>query len=231
MAEAQVIPFPADERLGSERSDLVTQATEMTVVDQASADRAGALIGDIRALRKRVAETFDPIVTAAHQAHKTAVAKRTEHDSPLATAENLLKGRIGLWTEAEQRRRREAQAAAAAEQRRLDEEQRLAEAVALEAAGETEAAEQVLATPTPLPPPTVAAARPKVAGVSVRPIWNVEVTDLAALVAAIAAGEYATSFVTPALTAIKKHVDATAGERIPPGVRAWQTQGVAGRGR
>jgi hypothetical protein len=231
MAEAQVIQFPADERIGSERSDLVTQAVALAVIDQESADHAGKVISAIRSLRKRVAETFDPIVEAAHKAHRMAIAKRTEHDGPLANAEVLLKSRIGEWGALEERKRREEAARLAAEARRRDEEQRLAEAEALEAAGENEAADRALEAP-PLPPPAPAATiKPKVAGVSMRQVWHVEVSDLGALVKAIAEGKAALACIRADEGAIKKLVDATAGQTVPPGVRAWQAPAVAARGR
>lgn len=225
--------IPADQELGTRRADLATRATALQVVDQASADSAGQLIQDIRGLRKQVAETFDDLIRSAHRHHQDLIARKRKHDDPLAQLETALKTRIGSWTAAVEQRRREEAAAAAAEARRREEDARLAEAAALEAAGEPEAAEQVLEAPSAVPPASAAPVKPKVAGVSTRMVWNVEVTDLRALVRAIASGHLAAriAFVSANETAIKKYIDATAGESIPPGVRAWQTPAVSARGR
>lgn len=225
------VEIPQDQEIGAARGDLVAQAAQLVVTDQATANEAGRLVTLIRELRARVAETFGPIVAAAHAAHRTACEKRAEHDDPLLRAERALKDRIGAWTLAEQRRRREEEARAAAEARKRDEEARLAEAVALEQAGEPEAAQQALEAPAMAPPPPAAPVKPKVAGVSVREVWVVEVKNLLELVQAVAAGEAPLSFVAAVETAITKYVTATDGQKIPAGCVARKAPVTSARGR
>jgi hypothetical protein len=221
--------LPPDDQIGSQRSDLVAQAALLIVTDQASADRAGKLVTEIRALLAEVKATFDPVCDAAHTAHKVACGKRAEHADPLLRAERALKDRVGTWALSEERKRREEAARQAAEARKRDEEARLAEAQALADAGEPEEAERVLVDETLVAPPAPVAPM-KVAGVSVRPVWKAEVTNLRELLEEIVAGRAPITFVEPAAGAIQKHTAATDGKAVPKGVRAWQENAVAARG-
>ena len=208
------------------------QARALKVVDTATYTEAGEMLRGIKALRNEIAESCDPVISAAHKAHKVAVEQKKTLEAPLVTAETVLKGAMGRYVESEQRKAREEAARLAAEQRRIDEERRLAEAVDLEAAGEMEAAAKLIEEPVvSLPPPVVRSAVPKLAGVSTRDVWRFEVTDLAALVKAVAEGRASIGLLAANETAIGGMVRSLKGAAAIPGVRVWEETGIAASGR
>lgn len=207
------------------------KAQAATVVDTTSYQAAANLLLDIKGLRAEIQATFGPIVQKAHAAHKEAVAQRTRHEEPLKEAEKLIKARMGTWQRAEEQRAREEAARLAAVARKHDEEARLREAEALEAAGEAEAAERVLDEPAPAPPPPPPTRVPQVKGIAGRDIWRFEVTDLMALVKAVAAGSVPLAAVEASTKALGQQARSLQKEMRWPGVRVWSERSIAAGGR
>lgn len=207
------------------------KAQSVTVVDTGSYKSAANLLLDIKGLRAEIEATFGPIVQKAHAAHKEAVGQRKRHEEPLQAAEKLIKARMGTWQRAEEQRQREQAALLAAEALARDEEARLREAEALEAAGETEAAERVLDEPTPAPPPPPPTRVPKVSGIAGRDVWKAEVTDLMALVQAVAAGKVPLAAVEANTKTIGQQARSLMAEMKWPGVRVWPERVIAAGGR
>ena len=52
-------------------------------------------------LRAKIAETFDPIISKAHAAHKEAVGQKKKHDDPLEQAQRIIKGKMIVWAKKE----------------------------------------------------------------------------------------------------------------------------------
>lgn len=161
---------------------VVTQANAIIITDQDTYEGAGAFLTDVlKPARREIAETFGPIVTAAHATHKAAITQRKRHEDPLIDAERIVKAAMGAYL-TEQRR-----VAAAAEAERMKaareeaEAATLAEAARLEEAGHTEAAEEMITAPVvPIvstPPP----AAPKAAGVSARMVTKYRIINAAAI--------------------------------------------------
>lgn len=153
------------------------RARALEIVDQPTYARAGEMLTGIKSLRAEIAEACNPVVEAAHRAHAAACKQKRDLEAPLVEAENALKGSMSLYLAAEDRKRREAEALLAAEAKRIEEEQQMREALALEAAGETEAAEAVIAAP--IVAPAIVLPRPMAAGVAVRKVWKHRVVNAA----------------------------------------------------
>jgi hypothetical protein len=138
---------------------------------------AAGFLKEIKACRKRIADVFGPIVKAAHEAHKRAKAAQTEADDPLDQAEGLIKGAMVSYDtrQAEVASQRQIEAEAAA--RRAEEQRVIDQAVALEQAGEVEAAQELIAAPVVAPVVMVESATPTVEGISIRAVWQFQVTD------------------------------------------------------
>lgn len=192
---------------------------------------------EIKRRRARIAELMNPICDAAYKTWKTAVAKRESLDAPFAEADKAYSRAQGAYDQEQARLRREAEEATRRERERLEaverarvaaeearlrkeeDDRRLAEAAEAEAAGDTEAAERILAAPveTPVvaprpifvPPPAVQA--PKAAGVSFRDNWDFEIVD-----AALIPREY----LVPDETKLRGVVRALKHQTRIPGVRA-----------
>ncbi len=208
------------------------RANALTISDARTCEAAAELLRDIKTLRDEIAASTDPVIEAAHRAHKAALAQRKQLEAPLLAAEITIKGRLSAYVTEQERLRRIAEAEAAAAARKLEEDRRLAEAEALAAAGEAEEAERVLDEPMPAPPPpAVARAVPRTEGVATRETWSAEVTDLAALVRAIAEGKAPLPLVLPNLPALNSQAKSLRGAMAIPGVRAVCRRDVAVRGR
>jgi colicin import membrane protein len=192
---------------------------------------AGNLLVGIKGLRKEIEDHHRPVIAAAFAAHKAATAAKKKLDDPLDEAERTIKRSMSAYHDAQERRRREEQARLEAEARRQEEERRLAEAQALEAEGRHGEAKAVIEEPiiapvAPAPPPV-----PKVAGVSMRETWSAEVTDLAALVRAVADGKAPAGLVQANQSALDQLARALKATMAVPGVTVRRQTGVAAGSR
>ena len=123
-----------------ETTDITTRATEMVISDQPQYKDAADFLLGVKSLQKKIKETFDPIVDAAHRAHKEATTKRKEHLEPVLMAEGLIKGKMVTYTseqerlrkEREDKLRRQAEAEEARKRKALEEQARRQEEKAAE---------------------------------------------------------------------------------------------------
>lgn len=208
----------------------------LTVPDQARAlhidsqDQYAAacqfLLG-IKALRQEIADTFQPHITRAHEAHKALLKEKSDAEAPLADAERIAKSALVVYDQAQERIRRAEQERLQLEMRRQEEERRLSEAVAAAADGDTDAADAMLDEPVYVPTVAVAPSTPKVAGISYRETWASRVTDLGALVAYVAAHPAASNWVLPNMPALHMQARSLKGQLGIPGVEAVCTRDVA----
>lgn len=208
----QSITLPAMPDTRAEQAygvELRQQADAVSIVDSATFAQAADLLKNVNMLRKRIEEHYEPIKSAAHAAHKAAVAACNEHLKPVSEVEQVLKRKCGEWqrveaeriaklrAEEEERQRAEAAELAKkeAEARKLLEDQRIALAEKLQASGQTEKAQAALAAPVVVPDwmkPAPSAPReivtaPKVDGVGLSLKWKASITDKLALVKHVAA--------------------------------------------
>ena len=170
--------------ISSEALTYPAKAQEIKVYDQVSLDTANAFLRGIKGLLSRIANTFDPIIKQAHEAHKQAIDKRKEHEEPLLQSERIIKAEMGRYLteqarirqEAEERARREA---AEAERKRLAAMQA---AIDAENAGKSEEAEKHLEEAVAIEPPKPAIPEPvKVQGTFLRKETKWRVVDLNAV--------------------------------------------------
>lgn len=250
------LAVPEAPALNQQGGELARAVAALAVVDDPTFTQAGEWLRTIKGYLGRVAEVFDPIVDAAHRAHKVAVEQRKGLLTHALDAERTLKARMALYEQEQERKRREAEAAAArerarleaeerarvaAEQRRLQaeaEEQRLVEAVKAEQAGDKDAAERLVAAPVevapvvPKPvfvPPVVAVQAPRVEGVSFRDEWSAEVVDLSALVKAVAGGTVPLTVIKADQVALNGLARSLREAMSIPGVKAVSRRVVAAR--
>lgn len=204
------------------------RARAIVVSDDKALMFADDFLADIKALRREVDDTFDPIVKAAHEAHKTAVAQKRRHETPLAEAESIIKASILSYQQEVRRREAEDRRRLEAEARAREEERRLQEALDLEAAGDSAAAEEVIAAPVePVFVAPIRPAAPKIAA-QIRTTWSAEVTDLHALVKFVAANPGFVHLLDANMPSLNQYVRQVREACNIPGVRAKQTEVVAG---
>lgn len=183
------------------------------------------------------------------QLHKSADAERDaqkrphleagrEIDSAYRPALDNFTRAVGVVDEAIKTYQRAERERAAAEERRLaaeaDAARKALEAQAKKAdrRGDEDTA-QALRTEADFvaPPLVVTRFRPRESGLQLRERWDFEVTDLAALVGAVAAGRAPLALLMPDTSVIRGQVNSLKGSTNIPGVRVWRDDIVAtGRG-
>jgi len=221
---AQVIPYV---ELEEKTAAWPVRAEALELVDQVALELAAALLHDVKALRTEIAESCDPVIKAAHAAHKAAVSQRNQLEAPLVEAERILKRKVGAYTLAQERIAREA--AAIEEATRREAERKAAEeARELEAMGEPEMADAVRETAEEAPP-AQAPPPPRAAGISSRDVWKAEVTNFGELVLAVARGDVPIAVLKVDTTVLGQQARSLKRELRWPGVRVWNDKGVAVR--
>jgi hypothetical protein len=177
---------------------LPEKAKSVQIVDQISYEKATEIIKSISAMKKSIEEHYAPMKKKAFETHKTIVAEENKYLKPLAEADLIIRSAANKYL-AEQEALRQAEIKRQqAEQRKLEEDERLARAAEAEAAGKTEVeVNQILETETPLPPPVVKPTIKQPDRVFTRQTWRAEVVDLKQLCAAIGKGLISTEAVLP----------------------------------
>lgn len=203
------------------------RAKALRIVDADTYQAACEFLKGIKALRTEIAETFEPHIKRAHESHRALLKEKSDAEAPLADAERIAKSALVTYDQQQERIRRAEQARIQAEVQRQEEERRLAEAVALEAAGDVEEAEALFEEPIDVPTIAVAPTTPKVSGISFRETWGAEVTNLAALVQYVAANPMFSALLLANMPALNAQARSLKGELRIPGVKAICTRDVA----
>ena len=224
-----IVPEP----LEKQSTDLVSQANQVQPITTAEHYESAVNIGKaLRSMKKGVEDFFNPIKSKAYASWKEICATENKLLNPLKVAQDGLDRKIGSYLQAQeqerQRREQEArEAALKAEQDRL-----LAEASHLSQTGQQEEAEQVLeqAVKVEAPPVVMPSSVPKIAGASQRTGWKFEVTDLQALVKAVAEGKVPIGAIKADEVFLGQMARAMKANMKWPGVRVYSEQSVAMRG-
>lgn len=144
------------------------KAAELKITSAETYVLAAELGKTIKGWEKEIKAIHDPICDERHRLHKEATNRRGKYLTALAAAESRIKDAMRKWDEEQERIRLAEERRIQEEVRKREEEARLAEAVHLESAGETEAADSLLEEPIQAPTVVLPKATPKVSGVSGR---------------------------------------------------------------
>ena len=225
--------------LESQGTGLVVQARALAVTDQPSFEAAAAMLRTVKAYLARVAAVLEPIIRAAHAAHKVAVDQKKALEAPALKAEAALKNSMAAYEQEVERQRREAEAQARREREWLEaeakaksEEAALAAALGKEAEGDHEGAQAVaVAAPEPVATfvPPVAVETPKAEGISFRSVYRVEVWDFRALVKAVASNGLPLAVLKPDQSALDGYARSMKGAVEIPGCRVVAERVVSAR--
>jgi len=165
------------------------KAGEIKIVDQTSYNVAAQTLKEIADIEKKIKEHHEPIKTAAHSAHKAAVAAEKKFLDPLNEAKVIIKKSISVWEQEQARIRSEIERKAREEAQKKEEEERLKRATEAEDAGKPEEEiNKILDTPEPIKPIVTMPTFQRAEGVGTRETWKAEVTDLKLLAQAVATG-------------------------------------------
>jgi len=249
---------PAEQSLARTSTDLVSRAKAFQISNPGHFQLAGEMLQTLKAQKARIVEFFEADIARAHAAWKGLTTKRAGFVDPLDEAIATLSARYGTFAKeardaAERERKRLEREAQEREQARLREEaDRLAaEAKAKEEAAlmaptrsdalalETEAAEltttaaevrqEAATVQAPVLPSRPTVTPPK--GTSVKANWSHEVTDLMALVKAVAAGTVSIQAISANDTYLRQRAKADKDTVRIPGVRFYDAITVSHRSK
>jgi len=170
------------QELEKESKDLIVQAQGMIITNQEQYETSADFLQTVKAMQKKIKESFNIIIEKAHRAHKEAVAQRDKHLQPLKEAESIVKKGMITYTEEQNRKAQEEQqrlqalADKEAELQRKRLEARITNAVAKgkeEKAEELRLQQEQIEAIAPVVTPQVET--PK--GVSYSTRWSAEVID------------------------------------------------------
>ena len=176
--------------LRNEYSAVVVASKKVTVIETAEQAEEATKFGRLLQTAVKETETFFKGVKSQIDDIKKPVLQAEKDDSgPYNTEKSRLGGLLTAYQATERRKREEEERIAREAAEEQAREEALQRAIDLAAAGEDEAAEAVLEEPIVAAPVIIAASAPKPTGSVARKNYDIEITDLKALVAAVVAGQ------------------------------------------
>jgi len=166
---------------------LKAEADSFQITNQESYNLANEFGRRIKQGMRTIDAYCDPVIDAAHKAHKAACDQKRALYAPFEAAKIIVDQKQIMWWRAEQERVAEERRKAEDKAHKKAEDERLQQAQELQDAGMTEAAEDALKQPIVTEKVTIAEPE-KAGGESYRETWKAEVMDLMALVKAVAQG-------------------------------------------
>jgi len=213
---------------------IVEQAQSVRVTNQETLEQANDILGAIKKMHKEVVAEFDPKVKAAHAAHKAAVAHMKKYTTPLEAAEKAIKCDMQRYvTEQEEKESKERERA----QREAEEKERkrIADLEAKEQkareSGDEAKAEKLAAKKEDVSyaPKTVAPKVNKVDGLSFKEVWTADVTDMRALIKAVADGIAPIAILEVNKSNLSRHAKLVQNTQDIPGVKIYCKKEIAKR--
>ena len=153
------------------------QAKQINIKTMDDYVRAGEIMLTIKAIRKKITDTFKPIKQKMDAAKQEVLDQERAADAPLKEAESWLSPQIITWNREQERIRQEEEARLRVIARKEEEERQLQEAILAEQSGQKEEAEAIISAPVQAAPVVVPKAVPKVAGMSIRDNWKFRITN------------------------------------------------------
>lgn len=222
------------ERELKEQALTVTERAKLVkIVDQSTYDAATSLLlNDIIPFRKKWHSYWETLRVPAYAAYQGIMSKFKEGDAPAEAAERQVKTEIRRWDDEQQRLQQELQRRAQAEAERTAEEERLRAAIVAEEAGATdEEVQTIVSAPVAVVAAPVEPTYVKTSGVSKRDNWKAKVTDLHALVKAVAKDKSLLSYLEPNDSALNARAKADRQTLNIPGVVVYNDSIISGRAR
>lgn len=179
-------PIPVGaEGLLSEVSALEARCASLMIVTSDDHDAACELERQLDKWLKKAKTVTQKAVDDGLAAHRSALEVQRFFCNPAEAGKRLLRPKIGAWRDEQRRLEAEGARELRLAQLKIEEEQRLQRAIALEAKGQARAAEAVLSAPPPAP---IAIPQQKIAtgGVAPSKRWSAAVTNFSALIAWVA---------------------------------------------
>ena len=209
------------EKIETKALTIIDQANVISITNNKTYLNAGDLWKSIKNMKEEVDAVFLPIISATNKAHKEALAQKAKIYYPLDIAGREVKASMIAYDEEQEQLRRGKEIELRKKAMRIEEEARLQAAIQAEKAGQKEAAEQILETPT-VEPVVVVPKEPKIAGGPIyRRIWKAEVISFETLVKAVADGKVNINALSPNQTFLNAQARSLKNTFSFPGVRPF----------
>jgi hypothetical protein len=213
---------------------LADEARALAIVDQQSLDLAGERLNGVADLRRKIQAHHAPMKKSTYDAWQVAIKTEKVLLDPVEEAEKIYKKKIGTYTQEQERLLAELRARAEAEARRIAEEEREREIEQAEAEGaDLDEITAMASAPLSVAPPVVEPSFRQAKGISTAANWKGEVTNLLALVKAVADGKLnlSVNLLQVNEKALNQLARYTRGSLVVPGVRFYDDRGVRTTGR
>ena len=219
----QALTVPEIEPLQRDHALLLNEAQQIiALTDAPTYERAAICKRGLVARRIFIEDFFKPIKQAIDATKRIVLDRERLVAAPVKEQEDRIGVLLVDYDDAQERQRQLAQ-------KKIEEDARLAEAEHYQAMGDPAAAEDAL-NGRGLVQPIVPSSVPKVAGISYRETYTGDVTDLQALVKAVAGGKAPLAYLQVnqvALNAAARSLRESLN--LIPGVRAICTKAAIGR--
>jgi len=207
----EIVSNEKKQELEKQSNSLIEKVEALTIADEKSNISATLFLKDIKSMRVSINETFKPAVSSAKKAYDEARNLRDNFLKPVENSERIIRQKIGIWVQAENRRLAEiAEVEAKAREKEIKKAEKKAEKTG---------------APVVLPPVTTPT-QTKVSapvGISHTTRWSAEVTDIVALCKAIASGKVIPELVLPNMPALNKLAQVSKENLKIAGVKAVST--------
>lgn len=233
---------PAEQKIREEGEAFIANANALAIINADSYTNAVEFGKAIKRSINDVETYFDPLIVPQRASLQALYDRKNSHIHPREAAVEIVKRKAIEWQRAERDRLAEEQRQRDALQRSLDEERRLAEAIALEAEGDDAGAAEVLdEVPPPSFTPVPVRPTPKVAGAAATKRWTFdeEAVDIAGVIKHIAGVPQDQKLAHPELACILKLNTKAIQQLITPqrehfnvpGIHAYEADGLSLSGR
>ena len=211
------------ERSAKEEQAMTLAEKVQALVIASNEDRISAeeMIQGAKALEDAIFAERDPVCKETHALWKKQVARRDSALAPLQDARKIIKQKCIAYDSEMERIRQAEERRLQEEARKRAEEEALSAAAQAEAEGDKETAEAILEAPLDVAPVSVPKSSPAPSRLTAgREIWSAEVTNLMALVKAVAEGKQPIAYLLPNMTALNGQAKSLKQHMAIPGTKA-----------
>lgn len=206
------------ERVGQNALVVADEARLVVIRNGEDYAKADEMWKRLNQQMKNIDEAYREIIQAAHAAWKKALEKKASYYVKVEEGAKFLKRIMGEYKEEQKRKILAEEARLRAEAIKKEEERRLQEAIN----APKEEQDAILEAPVVIPPIVLQPDIPKTTGgARFREIWDAEVMDFPALVAAAASGKVSTNALLPNAAFLRKQAESLKETMNIPGVRAY----------
>jgi len=210
----------------AEPPEFLKRAMALEVNDTNSYNFACDFVIGIRDRKKSFLSKINPLIKKINDAHKGMTSERKRTEDAYDAVINEAFGKATFWWNEQESIRQIAEAKEMAALKAKEEEARLAEAVELEKAGESERAEEIISAPMNIAKPFFQKTEKKL---GTRETWYAVVDNKMALIKAVATGKQPHYYLDANMSNLNTQAVKLRDELRIPGVTPKSKEGPSGK--